>query len=93
MTPDGNPPDDTPVLDELLDQPSRTDPLHPHMAAKASQAVIPDQERLIAILTALVQHATADQALNPRTADQAVGEASQLLRKIGNAASNKSEDR
>lgn len=81
------------ALDQLLDQPSRVDPFHPHMTTKASLAVIPDQERLIAILTALVQHATAGQAMHPRTADQAVGEASQLLRKIGNAASNKSEDR
>jgi hypothetical protein len=81
------------ALDELLDQPSRTDPLHPHMAAKASEDVPNDWERLQAILTGLAQRAATDQALNPRTADQAVGEASQLLRKIGNAASNKSEVR
>jgi hypothetical protein len=91
MTPDDEHPEDT--LDELLDQPSRTDPFHPHMATKASRAVVPDQARLIAILTALTQHATGEQALHPRTADQAVSEASQLLRKIGNAASNKSEGR
>lgn len=37
-------------------------------------------------------HATGDQSLSPARADLAVGEASQLLRKIGNAASNRGAD-
>jgi hypothetical protein len=94
MTPDGNPPDDTPdALDDLLDQPSRVDPLHPHMLVKASIAVIPDKVRLIEVLDRLCRSAETDQAMSPGLADKLAHECSSLTRKIANAASNKSDER
>lgn len=80
------------ALADLLDQPSGVDPFHPQMATKPSKTVIPDQERLAAIVSVLVGHATGEQRVSPQIADQAVGEASQLLRNIGNAASNRGID-
>lgn len=81
--------------EQMLDQPTKgsIDPYHPHMAVKPSVDVIPDYERLIANLTALVQHATGEQKLSPSQADRIAGESSQLMRRIANAASNKGEDK
>ena len=63
------------TLAELLDQPSTTDPFHPHMGTKPSQAIIPDRDRLIAILLELARYAAGKQSLSPALADLAVGEA------------------
>jgi hypothetical protein len=94
MTPDGNPPDDiSDALDDLLDQPSRVDPFHPHLLVKASTAIIPDKARLIEALEMLCQSAETDQAMSPGLADKLAHECSSLTRKIANAASNKSEVR
>lgn len=79
--------------ESLLDQPSGLDRLHPHMAVKPSVDVIPDYQRLIAIIEKLAESASGNQSMSPRQADALKSEGSSLICKIGNAASNRSEIR
>ena len=79
--------------ESLLDQPSGVDRLHPHMAVKPSVDVIPDYQRLIAIIERLAESASGNQSMSPRQADALKSEGSSLICKIGNAASNRSEIR
>jgi hypothetical protein len=80
-------------LADLLDQPSRIDPFHPHMATKPSVDAIADHDRICAILDRFRERAIGDRSMSPRAADAAIGEASQLMRKLANAASDKGKDK